>query len=253
MASEQRCINPTTLEQGICSLAASIMPQHLGTALYEHAIAPELVVPREAIGPFHDFVLPDFAQLSWKQMHPHNELRLDAGSHLMVTPFESVGTYGMVKYLHHFTVPSDSGEVMVYRHCKWSYAPLLVRRMPGRILVLNIEVTPIDLPPNETVAAVKLTACYLSGVTCFEKVHSTLDGSRVAEVREHIRAHLINMNMASINSDIRLILVGQASVLRGNARLWIYRPINPPAARRARGAQVLRRPSAAVSIRTYFR
>ena len=82
-----------------------------------------------------------------------------------------------------------------------------------------------------------------------------MDGSRVAEVREHIRSHLIALNKASQNSDIRMVKFGTVHVLRGNARLWIYRERRAPVARRQRAAPVMRRPAAAVSsrsIRSFF-
>jgi hypothetical protein len=234
------------------------MPVHMGTSEYEHAVAPELELPRDPVLP-DVFALPILAHLDWKQMHPNNQDRLENGKHLMVAPCESVSNYTTVKYVHHFTVPmADSGDVMVYRHCSGSYAPLLVRRMPGRVLVLNIEVVDIPLPPNVCdIPAVKVTALFLSGAQAFERVYSTLDTARVAEVREHIRDALIAVNKASQNSDIRMIKSGEHQVLRGNARLWIYRERRAPLARRQRAAPVMRRPSAAISssrsIKTFFK
>lgn len=177
----------------------------------------------------------DFSYLEWKLVHSTNDERLEAGlDHICSVPRAVVG-FAAYKFFKWGTFPHASGEMMIFHDKKQRVNPMLVRKIVGRCIILNANVTVLST------YKVKLEVTYLSGTVAFEKNFNTRDHWPVVRLRAVILKELISQGKASDTSKIHLIPDGATAPARGNAWLW---PHPRPNGRVA----VRRRPAAAGSM-----
>lgn len=188
----------------------------------------------------HEFAFVNFSKAAglrgippakaWKVMCATNEDRLlDTAETAIFINAKGTGN-GANKFVVDANWSSDEYPgYKLFHHTNGTYKPLLVRAIPSHNAVLSVEVD-----DDGTSSTVTIKATFMSGRVAYEKDYPCIHRLRALNFKDEVRRHLVKEGMASVNTQLRLVMEGAVSVLRGNTLIWPTRqiPISPAIPRR---------------------